>query len=385
MGKEVNKIELNKKTKELIKKKKTIDKLIKFNEENLGFKDCKLLIKKIPSELRGVPYVYYNKLSENIKYSIKFIPILGGDEYDTPECKLLREFSKLNLINIPFYFGNYKLNINSNKIKKQHNFEKYHRKEEIREKCILLVTEYLHGGDLENFADQILDVKEEKDQINIWYSILFQIVFTLAILQDKYKFNHNDLHFNNILIDDTIEPGGYLQYKLKTKDGEKTFNIYNYGFIVKIWDMEFSSINNNTNELSKMNSELYGNMPVVYDKYYDLHYIINNLIDLPLPDEIYKKITGLYKDEDLFDLSEITESSDSDSNSFSDSDSDSDSFSEIQPKITDKPVIKGRLKNDYDRSELISPLELLSSNFFDIFVKKIKERKIVYKYSFIIE
>ena len=373
----VNKIELKDKIKELENAKRDIDKIIQINRKNIGFNKNKRLINKIPKDIRSVPYVYYNKEEDNIKYGVKMIPVCEEDGYDPDECKILRELNNIKLINIPTYFEQYMVNIDSKSIKGQHKFD---RIEKIKDKCILLVTEYLHGGDLESFSDKIVRIGNIEEEINIWYSVIFQIVYTLAVLQNEYSFSHNDLHFNNILIDDTIKPGGYLQYKIRDKDETvKTFNIFNYGFIVKIWDMEFSTINNKVNKLTESSSKIYNNIPVSYDKCYDLHYIINNLLDLPLPNEIYNKISRLYNDE-LLHMSEITSSICSETDSIW---SETNSIcSEMSEGVNDRAVRKGRLSNDYDRNGLVIPKELLSNDFFSGLKREVNEDEIIYRYSF---
>mgnify|MGYP001401922021 CR=1 FL=1 len=48
--------------------------------------------------------------------------------------------------------------------------------------------------------------------IDMWHSILMQIIMTLITYQKVYKLTHNDLHTSNIMYDSTELK--YLYYKL---------------------------------------------------------------------------------------------------------------------------------------------------------------------------
>lgn len=63
-----------------------------------------------------------------------------------------------------------------------------------------------------------------------WKALLFQICFTLAFVQKKFSFTHNDLHCNNIMFLRTEQK--YLYYKYKNNN----FRIPTHGYIMKIID-----------------------------------------------------------------------------------------------------------------------------------------------------
>ena len=69
-----------------------------------------------------------------------------------------------------------------------------------------------------------------------WRSILFQVVFSLAVAQKEMRFVHNDLHTNNIMWVPTDQP--YLWYRI---DGN-VYKVPTYGKIVKIIDFGRSFI-----------------------------------------------------------------------------------------------------------------------------------------------
>ena len=80
----------------------------------------------------------------------------------------------------------------------------------------------------ENTLDELLDEGEIK--LEELESAIFQIITTLYVYQQKYKFTHNDLHTNNIMYSETDIQ--FLRYKIQGK----TYKIPTFGKIYKIID-----------------------------------------------------------------------------------------------------------------------------------------------------
>jgi len=76
--------------------------------------------------------------------------------------------------------------------------------------------------------DELL--KEKKLSEQEWLSILFQVIFGLAVAQKNFKFTHNDLHSSNIMLKPTKIP--YLYFAVKGN----FFRIPTFGKITKIID-----------------------------------------------------------------------------------------------------------------------------------------------------
>ena len=90
---------------------------------------------------------------------------------------------------------------------------------------------------LEYTLDELIDEHNYEICNDEWCSILFQIIFTLIILQDKLKLTHNDLHSSNIMFQKTNKEFIYFNIK-----GEK-YKFKTYGKIVKIIDYGRSIFN----------------------------------------------------------------------------------------------------------------------------------------------
>ena len=70
-------------------------------------------------------------------------------------------------------------------------------KKEFFDTAVILISEWANGGDLLDFLRR----NYKKLDLLHWKVIIFQILFTLAVIQKKYPgFRHNDLKANNILL-----------------------------------------------------------------------------------------------------------------------------------------------------------------------------------------
>nr|WBF70773.1 hypothetical protein [Megavirus caiporensis] len=175
-------------------------------------------------------------------------------------------------INIPKNF----IDLNDSKNEMYKKFvEKYHDGE-YENLVSVLISEWCNGGDLLDYI--------RKNYLNMnlktWVIIIFQILFTLALVHDKYPaFRHNDMKANNILVQITdikrFKPNHCYRYNL----GRTVFIIPNIDLQVKIWDFDFSCIKNLV-ENNKVNSDWTNKMNITNNpnRYYDMHYFFNTLI-----------------------------------------------------------------------------------------------------------
>ena len=161
--------------------------------------------------------------------------------------------------------------------KKNEMYKKFierYNKGEFENFVSVLVSEWCNGGDLldyirNNFQDMTL---------RQWKVIIFQILYTLALIHEKYpNFKHNDMKANNILVQITnLQTNYYFSYNLDNYQ----FLIPNVNISVKIWDFDFSCIDGLVNN-NKVNSDWTNEMNITCKKnrYYDMHYFFNTLIN----------------------------------------------------------------------------------------------------------
>jgi len=166
-----------------------------------------------------------------------------------------------------------------------------YNKKKFHNKVSIIISEWANGGDLLQYI--------KNNQLNFLEikSILFQLLYTLAIIQNKYpSFKHNDLKTNNILIT-VVEKNceEYIQYIITDDEDKKyIFNVNNVGLNIKIWDFDFASIDNLIiNE--KLNNEKFKerNITSKKNRYYDLHYFFITFFNLEIIKEYCKKYKEL--------------------------------------------------------------------------------------------
>jgi hypothetical protein len=327
------------------------------NKERFGLDDLSQLVKvKNTSEVKGYPFrgtkQSYDKTTRGIKFGLKVVPI--ETKYDKTEhpCNLenlvLKELTE-NVVNknisphIAYYLGTQKVN-NKGKALKMLNLKRLEVEEKIRTHSNMLISEFVEGGSLDNW---IYNIYEDDAEITDeqWKNIVFQLIYTIAIIQHYYRMMHNDFHYGNILIDDAIKPEGYFVYTIRGK----TYYLKNTGVIPKLWDFEFSMVYSDKITECYPNKFIIGpyeydkrehktivdksrleesedpedlNVPYNYNEVYDVHYFLTSLLDLYISQELFDWIIQLYPRELIPEDDESTSSSSSSSTSSCTSSSD---------------------------------------------------------------
>ena len=321
------------------------------------------------SQIKGYPFSINKGIlsskTHGMKLALKIVPIEIKYEKNEHPCSLeniiLKELSE-NVVSkfisphITYYLGTQKVS-NKSRAVKFLNLKRLEVEEQIRGHSNMLIAEFVEGGSLDNW---IFNTYENDGTITDeqWKSIVFQLVYTIAVLQEKYKMMHNDFHYGNILMDDMIEPVGYLVYEINGK----TYYIKNTGIIPKTWDYEFAMVYSdkipgcypnkfivggynydNVKHVTQVDTptddtEIH-NVPYNFNKVYDLHYFLTSLLDLYISQELFDWIISLYPEELIPEETHSTvsnsqsneaEQTTSDTGSDTGSDTTSDTGSETQ-------------------------------------------------------
>lgn len=339
----MSKLSLNHKIKVLesirheIKKKRV---MLDESKDKFGMEEMSQLIKvKNTSQVKGYPFKIKGrslKCNENI--AIKIVPIETKYEKDEHPCYIenmvLRELTDNFVLNnisphVTHYLGTQKVN-NKSRALKQLNLKRLQVEERIRSSSNMLISEYVNGGSLDTW---VFDTYENDKEVSSeqWKYIVFQLIYTIIAMQHHYKLMHNDFHYGNILIDDTIEPSGYFVYEINNKK----YYLKNTGVIPKLWDFEFSMVHSNNIKgcypnkfiIDCVAEDTTKNVPDTFNEYYDIHYLLTSLLDLYISQDLFDFIMQLYPQELI---PEETSSDDSistnDSNSSGTDSSDSDTL-----------------------------------------------------------
>jgi hypothetical protein len=349
-----NKIKLLKDIRHEIKKKRFI---LDETRERFGFDDMTQLTKvKNTSEVKGYPFVaskVESKVLKGLKVGLKVVPVeTKFEKHEHPtnlEFLALKELTD-NIVcknispHIVFYLASQKIS-NKSRALKFLNLKRLEVEELIRTSSNMLVSEYIEGGSLDSW---IYDIYENDEDISDkdWRIIVFQLIYTIAVIQHYYRMMHNDFHYGNILMDTSIKKvdGQYFVYEI---DGQ-TYYVPNNGVIPKLWDFEFSMVYSDKVPDFYPNKFIIGNcqydrkrhitkepipgddnsfesddlnVPYNYNEVYDLHYFLTSLLDLYISQELFDWILEVYPDE-LIPREESDSSSDSSSSTSNSSDDD---------------------------------------------------------------
>ncbi|KAJ3371237.1 hypothetical protein GGF31_003414 [Allomyces arbusculus] len=267
-----------------------------------GFKNLEQLFPVGDDEIKGFPCVAFNKINDNVKFGLKVNPLekkyIESAHPSKIEVGLLKEFTKLALNgespHVTWYFAD--KNVGNSK-KALTSFPLKHLQPYILKYCNVVFAEFVPGGSIEEWLQEAETTMEQ------WRYIVFSIIWTLVILQDRYRFVHNDLHFGNVLIDMSIDPSDktIVEYSLEFPDGsKKVFSVPNCGIVPKIWDYEFSNVyKNNPGVPENPFGQHEENIPHDFNPYYDLHQFLISLLELDIPDELRQFILDVYPEEVL--------------------------------------------------------------------------------------
>ena len=389
---------LDKIRREIKKKRFILDE----NVNKFGFDDLSQLAKvKNTSQVKGYPFVaskITSKILKGVKLGLKVMPIeIKYDKHEHPsnlEIITLKELTD-NLVckgicpHIVYYIGSQKV-LNKSRALKFLNLKRLEVEEQIKTHSNLLISEYIEGGSLDDWVYNLYENDQEVSNEQ-WKILVFQITYTLAILQKYYKMMHNDLHYGNILIDTKIKSGGYFVYTIKNK----TFYIPNTGIMPYGWDFEFTMIYSDKIPDFYPNKFIIGqcefdrktfiasdpivkeddstvdsddlNVPYNYNEVYDLHYFLTSLLDLYISQELFDWINKIYPEElipkeDNSTNSTSTSNSSSASTSGSKSDSSSESWSDNSEKKSNEDENSDKDEKSNEDEKIDSIVSRFSSN-----------------------
>jgi len=359
------KLDLLKTIRHEIKKKRFI---LDESRDNFGFDNLKLLKKvKNEDEVKGYPLVatkQQSKILKGLRMGIKVMPIeTKYEKHEHPgniEFILLKELTdnivcKMVSPHIAFFLGTTKA-ANKSQALKFLNLKRLEVEDLIKNYSYILMSEFVESGSLDTWVYDTYD-NDLKISDDLWKCVVFQLVYTLAVLQKRYKLMHNDFHYGNILIDTSIKPGGYFVYQINGK----RYYLKNHGVLAKIWDLEFGmtysdaipefypnkfivghyQYDRKTHVARKISGRTEStdsstvNVPYNYSEVYDLHYFLTSLLDLYISEELFNWILEIYPPE-LIPKEEKTDARSSRSSSSSSSSSESDSSSNLSSESSSK-------------------------------------------------
>jgi hypothetical protein len=241
------------------------------------FIDKNLKKQRNNDELEGE---YYKTLTDNIILKNKSPHIVGiYKKYTLQDIKFIFPTKCISLdekIKLPSENRDYD-------IERLCDLKKCYYRSTIEKKASILVLENCPT----TIGEQIHNILKSKDKSNIHHNliqiirrIIFQIIFTLTVIQESYPdFIHNDLFLRNILAiyDNSHDPDDYVQYNYKNKNYYLPAN----GIYVKINDFGYSlNIAKNSSLIDEINKDTNSNFELKNNKR-DIYTFLRDLYDGP--------------------------------------------------------------------------------------------------------
>jgi len=230
---------------------------------------------------------------------------------------------------------------------KYKEFVQNYKKGYYHSKASVIMCEWASHGDLSYF------LRKHYENLGLlhWKCLFFQIISTLATIQNKYpSFRHNDLKANNILISKITESfnnRGSSVVSLYNIEGT-SYYVPDIGYCTYIWDFDFACIPGVV-ENNKIYQDWTQKMNITskQNRYYDLHYFFCTLVYKGFLPELFKSNNVPIEVKEFIKY--------------------------VIPKQY-RPVKENKNVNKKCRlqvdDEYIIPIDLLEHNFFDVFKEK---------------
>ncbi len=281
---------------ELERKRDLLINTIDFNKENFGLEFIQLFNDFNFEEAKGCVYLGRNC---NVGTLIKVLPI--DKEYPciaNNELLLLKKFHDEVLLTnmspcLPYYYIGYNdVSINKTCFSSI-PFDELFEHLNIKKVCNVIFCEYINKRDMYFWYQ----CQEKQVDLDTWKSIIFQVLYTLSILQDLYKFYHSDLSITNILVQENNENTFYKFIFNNTEYFIKS------NIIIKLWDFELSTLFNG----EIVNDFIIDNETNYYNEYNDVHFFFMHLLTFDLPIEVIEFLHDIYPEELFYSHSDETE------------------------------------------------------------------------------
>ena len=151
---------------------------------------------------------------------------------------------------------------------------------ETNNSCIYLFSEFSNGKPLKKYIKSISKCP------NLLMILIFQIIYSIHSYQKYFGIVHNDLHFNNILVEEIEKSGSYQNFSGYTVNKETYY--FPQFFNIKILDFGRARVKNKieTDFINK-NKNIFEN-PIFgsHQEFADQRRFIINLLNSILPEQI---------------------------------------------------------------------------------------------------
>jgi hypothetical protein len=235
----------------LEKRKAMFDELIEYSID-IGEKDCikldsfnnKLIINDEIIKLSNITIdkylssgcyglIFVSSENDGVKYVIKFIK---RNAENNEEVNIMIDIKKNNINNIPNYINivNYHLNCNIIDNSTSNNILTGINNCFKSNSYAMIILEYFDGTifDLLQNLFPLFPLKKAITNLDIFYSIFAQLLLSICLFHNKFKYYHRDAHLKNFLYKKVNDNDKYFHYKIN----DNNYYIKNCGYIVILSD-----------------------------------------------------------------------------------------------------------------------------------------------------
>jgi hypothetical protein len=272
-------------------------KILNFDDTILSIYDKDKQVEYIASGTYG--HVFKSSVQKNDKkydYAIKVVPYIRkfGEICDitrpeNAEINMLKVLSKLVLedktphiilpiaafdTNIDTFVDDDMKNVVGESMHYQNFLDKYKSDHYDKKYASVLLCEWSNRNNLMEFIKNNNEIGEITKIY--WKVFFFQILSTLAIIQEKYPtFRHNSFKANDILLDKIDNMNAFFCYKV----AEKKYTVPNIGYQIKLWDFDFACIPGIVDNM-KVDEDWANeiNITKTPNRYHDIHHFFNTFI-----------------------------------------------------------------------------------------------------------
>lgn len=158
----------------------------------------------------------------------------------------------------------------------------------IRKQAMVMILEHCREGSLKTFIKVNNGLKTRA-----WRAILFQQIFTLAVLDDLDGFRHNDMHLGNWGVHACVSPTSVTHFQFIYKG--HTFWVPNVGVQVRLIDMDWATSSSVVNGKVRAHLEMDAVTTPEQPAVFDVHRILDNVhIHSKTPKAVKDFVHGVY-------------------------------------------------------------------------------------------
>lgn len=271
-----------------------VDTVFSLDKKHFGFSELRQLLVPAKDEIKGYPCVVTQGAHS---FAVKVIPL--DNHYSLETHPALIELMVLKLLSMypeetPHVVHHFKEFLAQNNKSSLTLFPLKRMRHDIHDDSLVLVTEFVKGESLDNLVGTAVAPNTSLSDLE-WKVIIFGVLWSLAIFQERFLFLHNDCHSGNVLIALSETPSvGVDKYKWYAKKKCTTFTLPATKVSPKLWDFEFSQCYMDDLVPHNEFNDDHDHIPDDFNPHYDTHLFLTSLLELNIPSSVRDFVLSVF-------------------------------------------------------------------------------------------